>query len=710
MKIPKLIAVLILIPGIACASSVCGPTVSGTYTVQLTLSQDIWWTQLVVDGVITTSGTNRLNWNTTTSTNGCHTLVVNGYLQNSHTPVAQSTVASVYVSNSTRTPTPTATATATDTPTETATPTPTPTPTLTPVAGVNASTGTTAVSSLTTNTWKPQAGNMVAVFVEIASTSISVAHVTDSLSNTYFLGAARTGSAGRVELWYSIGVKGGSSNAVKVTFTTLVKATVRGEEFAGVPTNAILRTTNTNASAVPGNNATTGSVTTTGALSYLLAAIGWDSASSSANTQGGFSKIGQLSDGDATATISYLREFATIPGTSGTGVTLTPGANWQGVVAAFADGPPAEYRNYTLSSAQTFDCGGGKVKSITITASNVTVQNCEITSQQNGNFGYGVHVTGSSTHNITIQNNYIHDLCQDGIFFDPNAGKNNLVKGNTIVKASSSGVTIQGTGTTVDGNDISNTQQYPDRAGGIFSGCTEKSAGDADADTIRFFGSNHIIKNNYLHDIPWGTDVNPDPHIDCFQTWGSYDGPGGITSNILITGNYCVWPSTSDDTDNEISSIEELNGSTTTGITYSYNVFGDMRNGIVIEPGVDTMVFDHNTVDHILNGASLQFPGSTTPASEITNNIFYDCGRGIDSFASGTGMTISNNDCIMRGGADCGSTPNDYPHVSVDPLFVSNGTGSTPWLNADYHLQSGSPVQSMGACDTNDADACPPVE
>jgi hypothetical protein len=223
---------------------------------------------------------------------------------------------------------------------------------------------------------------------------------------------------------------------------------------------------------------------------------------------------------------------------------------------------------------------------------------------------------------------------------------------------------------------------------------------------MRFFGGNHVIKNNYIHDIPWGTAVNVNPHTDCFQTWGA---SGETTQNILITGNHCVWPATSSSTDNEISSIEALDGATT-GITYTFNLFQNMRNGIVIGSGVGPIVFDHNTVDHIIQEASLQYPGSISSAAKVTNNIFYDCGSGGDSFATGSGFTVSNDDCIMRGGSDCGTYPSNYSHVSVDPQFVSSGSGGTPWLSADYHLQSSSTVQAMGACGADLTIACPPPQ
>jgi hypothetical protein len=175
----------------------------------------------------------------------------------------------------------------------------------------------------------------VGVFVEVASNSVNVTGVTDTLGNTYSLATARTGSTGRVELWYAIGVKGGSSNAIKATFSGSAKAAVRGEEFAGVPSTAVLQTSNFNAGATSGTSATTGSITTPSGPSYLIADIGWDTAAAASATQGGFSRIGQLTDGDSTATISYLYAIASNPGSFSTGVTLSTSSNWQGAVAAF---------------------------------------------------------------------------------------------------------------------------------------------------------------------------------------------------------------------------------------------------------------------------------------------------------------------------------------------------------------------------------------
>ena len=338
------------------------------------------------------------------------------------------------------------------------------------------------------------------------------------------------------------------------------------------------------------------------------------------------------------------------------------------------------------------------MKGFVVAADFIQILGFDVSIQRNDSSGFGIYVHDAS--NVTIANNTIHDLCREGVYMEPSVSLV-TVRNNTFLRTSMAGLQIDGSSNTVDGNDISQTQQYPENAGGIFSVCTAQ--GGADADGMRFFGPNHVIKNNFIHDISWGTAVNVDPHVDCFQTWGS---SAGTTQNILITGNHCVWPATSNSIDNEISSIESLDG-TVTAITYSFNVFQNMRNGVVIGTGVGPIVFDHNTVDHILLEASLQYPGSTSSAAKITNDLFYDCGADGDSFATGSGFTLSNDDCIMRGGSNCGSFPSNYSHVSIDPKFVSNGSGSSPWLNADYHLQPSSTVQSMGACGSDPTLACP---
>jgi hypothetical protein len=199
------------------------------------------------------------------------------------------------------------------------------------VAGVNAS--TTGAASLVTNGWLPRSGDMIGVFVELASTTVAVQSLTDRLGNTFSRASFLTGTHGRTELWYAMGIKGGVSNAITVNLTGATKAAVRGEEFSGVPTNATLLQASGAAGA--GTKAVTGSVVTSGPA-LLLGDIGWNSGAAASMNIGGFSRIGQLSASDLSATVCYLYRMVSAAGTYSTGVTLSTSSSWQGISAAFS--------------------------------------------------------------------------------------------------------------------------------------------------------------------------------------------------------------------------------------------------------------------------------------------------------------------------------------------------------------------------------------
>jgi hypothetical protein len=329
---------------------------------------------------------------------------------------------------------------------------------------------------------------------------------------------------------------------------------------------------------------------------------------------------------------------------------------------------------------------GEGIKGADIAVSNVTLKNYDITTQSNGNNGYGVYVHGNVNH-VKILDNNIHDLCRDGVFMDSNVSYV-TIKGNTITRASMSGIDLDGQNDTADANNISETMQYPRRKGGIFAGCSDQSG--ADADGIRFFGSDHMISNNIIHDIDYGTSVNVDPHVDCFQTWGSSHGP---TKNVTINGNHCWWDTTGNDSDNEVSSIEALNGATN-NIMYRYNVFQNMRQGINVGKGVGAIIFDHNTVDNVLQEVMI-YLGTPGSDSTITNNIFWRHGGGGDEYTTKLGPTISNNNCTGPNGSACGTYPVNAPASALNPMFISVGAVNSP--TNDYHLKPNSPTPTMGA-------------
>lgn len=323
------------------------------------------------------------------------------------------------------------------------------------------------------------------------------------------------------------------------------------------------------------------------------------------------------------------------------------------------------------------DSGAAVVtKGFEIYADYVCIAGFEITNQNTAEpGGFGVYVVGSGN---TIDNNYIHDLYMEGIMVSGNGNPNsattahNTISNNRVVRAEMAGIHLEGQYNLAVGNDISWTRQYP--AGGpVRDG--------ADADAMRFFGTGHILRSNYLHDIQYGTTENPDPHVDCFQTWGP-------ATQITIERNLCVWPSTSESIDNEVSSIESLSG-VSSQITYRNNVFVNMRQGLNIDHTAGVGVLN-NTWDNILEEAVIL---ASSPQASIENNIFYNVGRGGDSYAcidsgSQSGIVIATNDHFMSTGSP-GTYCSNAPFVSYDPKFANVGA-------LDFHLQPGSPSIDSG--------------
>jgi hypothetical protein len=316
------------------------------------------------------------------------------------------------------------------------------------------------------------------------------------------------------------------------------------------------------------------------------------------------------------------------------------------------------------------------VQGFQIAASHIKVVGFEIT---NHNWsepdGFGIYLIGSNDY---IAGNYIHDLYFEGVMIsgdgDPNsaATSNNVLINNQFVRCEMAAAQIEGRNNLVQGNDVSYTRQYP--AGGPVR------AG-ADADAFRFFGSGHVFRANHIHDIPYGTTENPNPHTDCFQTWGP-------ASNIIIERNFCTWPQAGAAINNEVAMIGSDAGAVT-GIIFRNNIFVQMRQGLNVMNSSDVAVLNNDFIGILQEGAIL----SQAPSTQIANNIFYNVGSGEDSYvcadaASQPTLQVAANDQFVQGG-----TPGTYcgnaPHLTLDPLF--NNTAAM-----DFHLQSNSPLIDHG--------------
>jgi Right handed beta helix region len=330
------------------------------------------------------------------------------------------------------------------------------------------------------------------------------------------------------------------------------------------------------------------------------------------------------------------------------------------------------------------------VQDFQITANYIRVIGFEITNRnRTAPAGFGIYLAGS---NAYIAGNYIHDLYFEGVMIsgggDPNSARtaHNSLVNNRFVRCGMAAAQIEGRNNLIQGNDVSYTRQYP--AGG------PRRSG-ADADGFRFFGTGHIFRANRIHDIPSGTAENPDPHTDCFQTWGP-------ASGVIIERNFCVWPRTSPSIDNQAAMLSgECNR--TSGITFRNNVFAAMRQGIGVFGASGVLVLNNTFAGILQEGLVL----SHAPSSQIVNNIFYDVGSGEDSYAcidpaSRSSVKVESNDHFVPGRA-AGTYCSGAPHYTLDPLFAGAAA-----LN--FHLRSNSPLIDLGVAlpqVANDYDGTP---
>jgi Bacterial Ig domain/Protein of unknown function (DUF1565) len=322
-----------------------------------------------------------------------------------------------------------------------------------------------------------------------------------------------------------------------------------------------------------------------------------------------------------------------------------------------------------------------------LSGSNWVLNGFDISTQTNGSEGYGIYVTGSASYD-TIENNYIHELCHEGIFMDPTVSHISILT-NRMWRAEMAGAQVDGTYELVKGNEVWGTQQEPVEAGGIYSVC--ETPGGADADAFRFFGQHNVFQGNNLHDIYTELPTNPNPHTDCFQTWGS---TAMEVDDILIEQNFCRWPVASTTVDAETAMIEGVDGLVGT-VTFQNNELSDMRQGIVVGSNVGALHVYNNTWDHVVEEGVI-FNDMRSSADEFINNIYYDVGAGGDSYAevpSGSPV-FEDNDFYMPGGASLGTYPSVEPYISVAPMFVNYGDATAS--GADFHLQAGSPLKGAG--------------
>ena len=339
-------------------------------------------------------------------------------------------------------------------------------------------------------------------------------------------------------------------------------------------------------------------------------------------------------------------------------------------------------RSGASGSPITFKAQGTvTMKGFTVKADYISIIGFDISNTASStNDAVGIYVLGSF---CDIEDNYVHFATQGGILLWANTGQyaktsNCVVRNNRLYRNGMMGISVMGQDHLVEDNEIWGTIQYHPN--------WTNPPSWVDADGITFFGSGHVFRHNYIHDIHYGIPENPNPHIDCFQTYGGDKTAG---HDILFDGNYCDNPDTLPELSLAGKAFQVEGGSHDLVI----------RNNITISNLVAIFNSTHDIT--IINNTFFGNPNSEysqgiqmkdSPHFTIQNNIFAYQENGTGSIsldsASESGLKVGYN-CVFRNSGDPARPPDPNDVWGLNPLFVNEDAG-------DFHLQSGSPCVDSG--------------
>ncbi len=313
---------------------------------------------------------------------------------------------------------------------------------------------------------------------------------------------------------------------------------------------------------------------------------------------------------------------------------------------------------------------------ITVPVGYVRLENFEVTAigASGGRGGFRLQ----NTVGVQIVRNFIHDLNPNpagydyiGIRGENHNNVNIVVKGNTLYRVQGTGINIVGRNWLVEGNEVSHSLDANTDTGVEVGG---------DSDAVRFFGSGHVIRNNYFHDN-LDEEQYGDPHIDCFQTFAVHP-ESQFAHDILIEGNTC-------DNFGQMLMIEDnASGNYVHHITFRNNVFRCAR-AFAIQGSCDYFTFVNNVVAASNYGA---IGLSNSPYMTMLNNIFYNNGSGaqVNDNASKVG-TVWDYNLHYPDFTWPPKQPEFDQHslFGVDPRFVNAAAGN-------YRLAVNSPAIDRG--------------
>jgi PKD repeat protein len=302
--------------------------------------------------------------------------------------------------------------------------------------------------------------------------------------------------------------------------------------------------------------------------------------------------------------------------------------------------------------------------------------------------GYGIWVEGA---NCVIENNFAY-YCPTGGIVTTASSASCLIRNNRCQRNALNGIEINGVNHLIENNEIWATISYHTPTNWSPSG---------DANGIMYWGSGHIFRKNYIHDISYSDPENQGylPHIDAFQTFADANHPGGAT-NVVFERNLVILTDYRD------------GGARCVAFTLRDASSITIRDNILIafggiETGGNGGTCHHLKLQNNTFVGNLTYPPScwpigisleNCPYSAVKNNIVYDQVN-LAIYISGstyTGLDIGYNCTYNSDGTNPFGTPQPHDLWGVNPKFVDAA-------GRNYHLQSSSPCINTGAALTDNA-------
>lgn len=319
----------------------------------------------------------------------------------------------------------------------------------------------------------------------------------------------------------------------------------------------------------------------------------------------------------------------------------------------------------------------------TIRGDYIRLENFEVTNI--GDDTGGFDLTG--TQHVEITNNYIHELnCTYGKWGAIRGSSSYItIKNNTIWRAEGIAIMISGNNWLVEGNDVSHGSNLT---------WFDKQRVSGDSDAIRFFGRDHVIRGNKIHDY-LKSETDGSPHMDCFQTYSVNSGE--YAQYILIENNYC----------NNISSQMFMGEDSATEnnvhhITFRNNIFKSVGNIAINVHSVDYFTFENNVVTEAGYEAIRLIDGSHH--AKVLNNIFYNNYRNDPDNPRGQMLTEEESKVGSVWDYNIHYPDFSYPAkqpeydqhgiYGVDPMFVNPNLGN-------FMLEQNSPAIDIGCTITD---------